>query len=58
MFDVQRTLLELDEFPGHLPVLVRTQDGRAVWLTIEITDIRREGEHVVIVGDLSETSDE
>jgi hypothetical protein len=54
VFDVQRTLLELDEFPKHLPVLVRTQDGRRVCFTIEITDIRREDEHVVIVGDLNE----
>jgi hypothetical protein len=49
--------LNLDELPPHhqgLPVLVRTQDGRSVWLTVQLTDVRREGGYVVLVGDLQE----
>jgi hypothetical protein len=55
--DVRRLMLELDEFPPHhqgLPVLVRTQDGRSVWLTVQLTDIHREGGYIVLVGDLQE----
>lgn len=52
--DLEECTLNLIDLPNRAPVLVRTQAGATVLLTIALTDIKVENGAVVLIGDLDE----